>query len=282
MRRSISIFVVSLIALLAQEHAPHDHGAVAGLGTVHFPISCSAAAQEKFTRGLALLHSFGYEEAEAVFSQIGAAEADCGMAYWGVAMTYYHPIWAPPNRQDLERGADASAKATRASAKTQRERDYMTAIAPFYRDGATAPHRHRGEAYRAAMKQLHERYPDDDEAAIFYALEVRGLADDNDKNLTEQKKAAEILLAVLPRNQNHPGVAHYLIHSFDYPPLAAIALPAARAYAKIAPDAPHALHMPTHIFTRLGLWDESVASNQASAAAAKKRAAKMHPGAGSF
>src|SRR5260370_33662355 len=179
MHRSISTFVLSLIALAAQEHAPHDHGAVAGLGTVHFPISCSATAQEKFTRGLALLHSFGYEEAEAVFSQIGAAEPDCAMPYWGVAMTYYHAIWAPPTRQDLERGAEAAVKATRASAKTQRERDYIAAIANFYRDWATTRYRQRAEAYRAAMKQLHERYPDDDEAALFYALEVRALAHDN-------------------------------------------------------------------------------------------------------
>jgi hypothetical protein len=264
------------------DHSRREHGAIPGLGTVHFPISCSAPAQEKFTRGVALLHSFGYEEAASVFSEIGAAEADCGMAYWGVAMTYYHPVWAPPTRQELEQGTAASTKATRASAKTQRERDYIAAIAALYRDSATAPLRKRAEAYREAMKQLHERYPDDDEAAIFYALVLRGLADDNDKTLTEQKKAAEILLAVLPRNPNHPGVAHYLIHSFDYPALAEGALPAARAYAKIAPQAPHALHMPSHIFTRLGFWDESIKSNLASAAAAKRRAVKMHPGAGSF
>jgi hypothetical protein len=265
-----------------EDHSRHDRGAISELGTVHFPISCSVPAQEKFTRGVALLHSFGYEEAAQVFSEIGAAEPNCGMAYWGVAMTYYHPVWAPPSRQDLERGAEASATATRASAKTQRERDYIAAIAALYREWATVPLRKRAEAYREAMKQQHERYSDDDEAAIFYALAVRGLADDNDKTLTEQKKAADILLAVLPRNQKHPGVAHYLIHSFDYPPLAERALPAARMYAKIAPDAPHALHMPSHIFTRLGLWDESIESNLASAAAAKRRAAEMHPGAGSF
>jgi hypothetical protein len=273
-----------MVAVFAaqEDHSRHDGGAISELGTVHLPISCSVPAQEKFTRGVALLHSFGYEEAAQVFSEIGAAEPNCGMAYWGVAMTYYHPVWAPPTREDLERGAEASARATRASAKTQRERDYIAAIAALYRDWMTAPLRKRAEAYREAMKQQHERYPDDDEAAIFYALAVRGLADDNDKTLAEQKKAADILLAVLPRNQNHPGVAHYLIHSFDYPSLAERALPAARAYAKIAPDAPHALHMPSHIYTRLGLWDESIESNLASAAAAKSHAAKMHPGAGSF
>jgi len=265
-----------------EDHSGHDRGAISELGTVHFPISCSVPAQENFTRGVALLHSFGYEEAAQVFSEIGVAEPNCGMAYWGLAMTYYHPVWAPPTRQDLERGAEASANAIRASAKTQRERDYIEAIAALYREWATVPFRKRAEAYREAMKQQHERYSGDDEAAIFYALAVRGLADDNDKTLTEQKKAADILLAVLPRNQKHPGVAHYIIHSFDYPTLAEKALPAARTYARIAPDAPHALHMPSHIFTRLGLWDESIESNLASAAAAKRRAAKMHPGAGSF
>jgi len=281
--RLLTTVLLAAGALAAQEdHTHHDHGAIAGLGTVHFPVSCSAGAQEKFTRAAALLHSFGYEESAQAFSAITAGEPDCGMAYWGLAMTYYHPIWAPPTRQDLERGAEASANASRVSAKTQREKDYIAAIAVFYRDWATTPHRKRAEAYRESMKALHERYPDDDEAAIFYALEVRGLASDNDKSLVEQKKAADILLAVLPRHPNHPGVAHYLIHSFDYPSLAELALPAARAYAKIAPDAPHALHMPTHIFTRLGLWDESVTSNLASANAAKKRAARMHPGAGAF
>ena len=272
-----------VVAFAAQEdHSRHNHGDISGLGTVHFQISCSAPSQEKFTRGVALLHSFGYEEAAQIFSEIGAAEPSCGMAYWGVAMTYFHPVWAPPTRQDLERGAEASAKATLASAKTQREREYIAAIAALYREWTTVPLRKRVEAYREAMRQLHDHYPDDDEAAIFYALAVRGLADDNDKALTEQKKAADILLSVLLRNEMHPGVAHYLIHSFDYRSLAERALPAARAYAKIAPDAPHALHMSSHILTRLGLWDESIESNLASAATAKSRAAKMHPGARSF
>jgi hypothetical protein len=216
------------------------------------------------------------------FSEVAAEDPKCGMAYWGIAMSFYHPIWAPPTRQDLQRGAAAAANASRISSATKREQDYISAISVFYRDWETVPHRTRGSAYLESMKTLHERYPGDDEAAIFYALEMRGLADDNDKTLTQQKKAAEILLAVLPRNPNHPGVAHYLIHSFDYPPLAEEALPAARAYAKIAPSAPHALHMPSHIFTRLGLWDECVTSNLASAAAAQRRTAKMSPGAISF
>jgi tetratricopeptide (TPR) repeat protein len=281
-RLLLMLFCLQMPLLAQEAHDHRDHGAVSGLGTVHFPISCSEAAQTKFTRAVALLHSFGYQEARQVFSELAAQEPKCGMAYWGIAMSYYHPIWAPPTRQDLERGAAAGAQASRVSATTRREQDYIAAISIFYRDWQTVPHRKRGEAYLEAMKALHERYPNDDEAAIFYALVMRGLADDNDKTLAQQKRAAEILLAVLPRNPNHPGVAHYLIHSFDYPSLAEKALPAARVYAKIAPDAPHALHMPTHIFTRLGLWDESVTSNLASAASAKRRASRMSPGAASF
>src|SRR5579859_2913470 len=146
MRARLSMVLLAAAVLAAQEHMPHDHGAVTGLGTLHFPISCSAAAQAKFTRAVAWLHSFGYEQAEALFSQIGANEPECGMAYWGAAMTLYHPIWAPPSRAELARGAEASAKATQAGAKTARERDYIAAIATFYQDSTTAPYRKRGEA----------------------------------------------------------------------------------------------------------------------------------------
>ena len=278
----LSAVLVGMVAVRAQEdHSKHQH-AVAGLGTVNFPISCNAEAQTRFTRAVALLHSFGYEESAQAFGRVAAADPSCGMAHWGRAMTYFHPIWTPPSANELKKGAEASALATKVSAKTERERDYIAALAVFYRDTDKTPHGPRAIAYREAMRKLHEKYPQDDEAAIFYALIVRGTADDNDKTYAQQKQAATILNEVLPRNQNHPGVAHYLIHSFDYPPLAELALPAARAYAKIAPDAPHALHMPSHIFTRLGLWDESVESNLASAASAKKRTATMHPGAGAF
>ncbi len=270
------------VAILGQEdHSTHEHG-VAGLGSVNFPVSCNAAAQAKFTRATALLHSFGYAESANTFGEAAAADPNCGMAHWGVAMTYFHQQWAPPTPGELKNGSEAAALAARVSAKTDRERDYITAIGTFYRDASTVPHPARARAYRDAMKGLHEKYPKDDEAAIFYALSILATADLADKTFALQKQAAAILNDLLPRNQNHPGVAHYLIHSYDYPPLAELALPAARAYSKIAPDAPHALHMPTHIFTRLGLWDESVQSNLTSAASAKNRAARMNPGAGSY
>lgn len=276
------IALASAAALNAQEdHAQHAHG-VAGLGTVNFPVSCTAMAQTRFTRAVALLHSFGYEESAKAFAGVAGSDPACGMAYWGEAMTYFHPLWAPPSPEALKKGEAAAARATKISAKTDREREYIAAIAAFYTATSTTPHLTRAIAYRDAMKRVHEHHPSDDEAAVFYALSIVGTANLADKTFALQKQAAGILNEMLPRNPNHPGVAHYLIHSYDYPQLAELALPAARAYAKIAPDAPHALHMPTHIFTRLGYWDESVESNQMSAASAKRRAAKMHPGAGSF
>ena len=282
MRLLMAAALFGAAALYGQENHSHQVHTVAGLGTVNFPVSCNAAAQAKFTRGVALLHSFGYEEAAGSFLEASAADPSCGMAHWGVAMTYYHQIWAPPTPVELKKGSAAAALATRTSAKTERERDYIAALAIYYHDADNTPHLARAVAYREAMKGLHDKYPKDDEAAIFYALAIRGTADEADKTFALQKQAGAILQEVLPRNQNHPGVAHYLIHCYDYPPLAGLALPAARSYAEIAPDAPHALHMPTHIFTRLGLWDESIDSNLASAASAKRRVAKMHPGAASF
>jgi hypothetical protein len=231
---------------------------------------------------VALLHSFGYEEARRAFLEAGASDPGCAMAYWGVAMTWYHPIWAPPVADELNQGADACERANSISAKTDRERDFIAALGLFYKDWPTLNHRMRATAYENAMQRLHQRYSTDDEAAIFYALAMLGNLDEADKTYVKQKSAANILNEVLPRASNHPGVAHYLIHSNDYPALAALALPAARAYAKIAPDAPHALHMPSHIFTNLGLWEDSNQSDLASAKSAKDRAARLHPGAGSF
>ncbi|MBI2681235.1 MAG: hypothetical protein HYX25_09555 [Candidatus Solibacter usitatus] len=231
---------------------------------------------------MALLHSFGYEEARRAFLDAGASDPGCAMAYWGVAMTGYHPIWAPPSAEELKQGAAACDRANSIPAGTEREKDFIAAISVFYKDWPTVNHRARATAYENAMRQVHQRYSTDDEAAIFYALAMLGNLDQADKTYAKQKSAAKILNEVLPRAANHPGVAHYLIHSNDYPALAELALPAARAYAKIAPEAPHALHMPSHIFTRLGLWEDSIQSNSASAQSAKDRAARLHPGAGSF
>jgi tetratricopeptide (TPR) repeat protein len=278
-----AIGVVALLAsaALAQEEH-HHHAGAETLGTVHFAVSCKPGVQPAFTRAVALLHSFGYEEARNAFKGVAKRDPACGMAQWGIAMTYYHPIWAPPNPAELAAGAAAASKAAALGAKTDRERGYIAAIGTFYRDSDKTDHRTRAAAYRAALEDLSRRFPDDHEAKIFYAMMLVGTAPANDPTLAQQRKAGEILNGLLESEPNHPGVAHYLIHSFDYPLLADQALPAARAYAKIAPSSPHALHMPSHIFTRLGLWKESIDSNIASADAARRQVARNHPGAASF
>ena len=268
-------------AAVAQEDHSH-HGATELLGTVRFPVSCAEAVRPAFTRAVALLHSFGYEDARGAFTDVARQDPACGMAQWGVAMTYYHPIWAPPSPTELAAGRAASERASQIGAKTERERAYIASIAAFYRDSDKVDHRTRALAYRAALEEMARRDPDDHEASIFYALALIATAPPSDPTFANQKKAAEILNGLLEKEPQHPGVAHYLIHAFDYPPLASLALPAARAYAKIAPSSPHALHMPSHIFTRLGLWKESIESNLASADAARRRMAQMHPGAASF
>jgi hypothetical protein len=280
------IWLLILCAVLAtaqEDHSQHQH-AVAGLGTVDFPTSCSATAQESISRGAALLHSFGYEEARLTFSDAAKADPACAMAYWGVARTWYHPIWPPPSLDELKAGAAALDRALAIDAKTDRERDYINALAVFYKDWQTVDHATRAKNYEQALSAVCDRNPTDDEAAIFHALQLVaiGYLDPMDKSYTWQKKGSEILNQLLVRHQNHPGVAHYIIHSVDYPSLAELGLQAARAYAKIAPDSPHALHMPSHIFTRLGLWDDSIASNIASAKSGIAQAQRLHGGGGSF
>src|SRR5262249_18625947 len=236
------------------------------------------------SRGVALLHSFGYEEARLAFRDAARADPGCAIAYWGVARSWYHPIWAPPANDELKEGSAALERALKIPAKTERERDYIDALAVFYRNWETVDHATRAKAYEQALGKLSERYAKDDEAAIFHALQLVaiGYLDPTDHTYVWQKKGADILNALLPRHPNHPGIAHYIIHSVDYPSLAELGLKAARAYAKIAPDSPHALHMPSHIFTRLGLWDDSIVSNIASAKSAIAQAERLHGGGGSF
>jgi len=273
-------FVVLLLSSLlaasafADEEHQHPAGDPEKLGSVFFPTSCAPAVQKQFQRGVAMMHSFWYEEAERTFNQVAQGDPGCAMAQWGVAMSYFHPIWDTrgPDAAILKKGAEAVEKAKALSAKTERERDYVAAIEVFYKDSDKLDHRTRVLAYESAMERVYTRYPDDREAAAFYSLALLGSAAASpvDKTLARQKKAGEIAEKVFAAEPNHPGAAHYIIHAYDYPSLAEKALPAARAYAKIAPDAPHALHMPSHIFTRLGLWQESIESNIASAAAARK------------
>jgi len=267
---------------LAQHEHGHDHPAPEKLGRVHFDNSCAPKVQETFARGVALLHSFAYGEAARSFEQVAAQDPRCAMAQWGLAMSRFHVIWGPATEPDFEAGRAAAGKAAQIAA-TARERDYITAIGAFY-EGEKIAHAARVAAFEKAMAGVARRYPEDHEAAIFHALSLLGVAYNAppDKNYTRQKEAAGILNGLLPLEPDHPGIAHYMIHSFDYPALAQLALPAARAYAKIAPSAPHALHMPSHIFTRLGMWPESIESNLASARVGQEWIAKSHPGATSY
>jgi len=258
------------------DHAHHDLG---NIGKAHIETSCNAAAQKDIDRGLALIHSFWYAEAEKAFRSAAAADAECGMAWWGAAMSNLHPIWAPPTADERKTGTAAAEKARKAGAKTARELQFIDAIATYY--AASDPKQGMAE-YEKKMAEVERANPKDREAAIFHALSLLGTVSPNDKTYAKQKQAAAILNRVLPEEPEHPGVAHYLIHSFDYPELAELALPAARVYAKLAPGSPHALHMPSHIFTRLGLWDESIASNLASAEKAHNYITRIMPGAASF
>ena len=240
------------------------------IGKVNFPISCGIAAQEQFNRAVAFLHSFWYAEALKAFTSLAENNPDCAMGYWGIAMSLWHPLWQPPDVETLKKGWAAVEKAKALNVKSERERDYIAAVEAFYMDSEVLDHRTRALAYEKAMEQIYLRYPEDLEAAVFYALALNATALSTDKTYENQQKATEILMKVFAEKLEHPGAAHYLIHNNDYPPLADRALVAARRYASIAPSVPHALHMPSHIFTRLGLWEESIHSNSASAAAAKR------------
>jgi tetratricopeptide (TPR) repeat protein len=264
-------FVALCLTSVASSHEDHQHasGSPEKVGTVHFPISCKAEVQQPFERAVALLHSFWFEEAGKGFTAVIEMDPDCAMGYWGVAMSLWYPLWEHPTEERLKQGWAAVQKAKAVGAKTDREKDYITAIESFYQDADKLDHRTRALAYEKAMEQVYVRYPEDREAAAFYALALDATALPTDKTYANQKKAGAILEKIFAAEPDHPGVAHYIIHSYDYPSLASRALPAARSYAKIAPSVPHALHMPSHIFTQLGLWQESIQSNRASAAAAK-------------
>ena len=264
----------------------HDHkeGDPTKLGKVNFAISCGAAAQKKFDVALAMLHSFWYAKSEKAFSDIAVADPSCAMAHWGVAMSRFHQIWYAPPPDDRKAGAAAVDAARAARRKTNRESDWIEALAVYFKDSETVDHVTRFLAYEKAMADLAAKYPKDREASISYALTLNGvaLALPPDKTYARPRKAGEILGPIFREMPQHPGVAHYIIHSYDFPTLAERGLPAARRYARIAQDSPHALHMPSHIFTRLGLWDDSIRSNIDSAAAARKDVERTLPGARSF
>ena len=268
-----------------------EPGDLRAAGKVEFPISCTPAVQSEFSRGVALLHSFFYEEARRVFTSVAERDPKCAMAQWGIAMTWWHPIWTPPRPDEMSAGKAAIEKAMALNAGTDRERGFITALNVYYNTressnagaigqschGPVGP-RDRVIAYEKAMHQLRDTYPDDFEVQAFYAFAVlaAGYAMPNDTTLSKQLEAAALLEKLWKQNPNHPGVVHYLIHCYDYPALAQRGLAAAQSYASIAPWVPHALHMPSHIFTRLGMWDESIAANGASAEASRAYATMRH------
>jgi hypothetical protein len=253
-------------------------GAAEQIGDVKFQTSCAKAVQGDFNRAMALLHSFWFNEAGKAFDGVLAADPKCAMAQWGLALTALgNPLGGGPAPKDLAQGAAAVEKAKAIGAATQRERDYIAAIAAYFDDYQNRPHGVRALAYETEMAKIAGAYPDDKEAAVFYALALNMTVQPGDKTYANQLKAAALLEKAFAEQPNHPGVAHYLIHSYDYPPIAMRGLPAARRYAAIAPSAPHAQHMPSHVFTRLGHWRESAASNRASAEIARKEAAAAGP-----
>jgi tetratricopeptide (TPR) repeat protein len=307
--------VISFLPLKDVNSAtPPEPGDLRGVGKVTFPITCAPTisnagrdatiegpatpsftaptdVQSDFARGVALLHSFFYEEARRVFTSVAERDPKCAMAQWGIAMTWWHPIWTPPTPDEMRAGKAAIEKAMSMNAGSDRERGFIAALNTYYNTpdtSAAAPvgqschgpvgPRDRVVAYEKAMRQLHDKYPDDFEVQTFYAFAVlaTGYATPNDTTLSKQLEAAGILEKLWKQDANHPGVVHYLIHSYDYPQFAQRGLIAAQTYNSIAPWVPHALHMPSHIFTRLGMWDESIAANRASAEASRAYSAMRH------
>jgi len=249
-------------------------GSPAHLGKVHFPTSCSAAVQPVFEKAVALMHSFQYQEAQQTFDQAASLEPNCAMAHWGKAMVLHEQLWTLPDKKALSKGHKESELAQKLHPATPKEQGFVTAAAAYYQKNSKISYSDRNKAYSAALEKLHEQMPDDVEVGSFYALSLVTLAEDDVDSLENQKKAIAILQPLLEKYPDHPGVAHYLIHAADRPELAALGLEAARRYAAIAPDSPHALHMPSHIFVRLGLWQDSITSNIAAEASAARLAAE--------
>ena len=281
MSRSPLVAILLLLPLGLGALSAESGHAGEELGAVSFPVSCRPELLPAFERAVALQHSFEFAAARQGFERVAADDPACAMAQWGIAMSLYHPLWAAPTADELQQGLRASERATAlgaAAGVSARERGFIAAMASFWNDAGTADHKTRSARYRDAMGELSRRFPDDPEAAIFYALAILGTASPTDPEHLQQKQAAGILGAWLARLPNHPGITHYSIHAFDSPELAYLGLDAARRYARIAPASGHALHMPSHIFVRLGLWPEAIASNLDAAAAEHAIAARAGSG----
>jgi tetratricopeptide (TPR) repeat protein len=271
----LKVTAAFLIAFFtATGHAQdHEHGSGEKLGTVHFATSCSEPAQKDFDRGVALLHSFQFSAAIEGFRRVLNNDPGCGIAYWGIALSQWSNPFAPGNKDktQLESGRESSQRGIAVGAKTDRERAYIAAVGRLYDHFETTPQQSRLVAYRDATESVARRYPEDHEAQIFYALALSAAEEPTDKAYADRLKAGAILERLFETEPDHPGIAHYIIHTYDVPALAPRALIAAHRYSQIAPDAPHALHMPSHTFTRTGYWSESIASNVAAAAAARRQ-----------
>jgi tetratricopeptide (TPR) repeat protein len=247
------------------------------LGTVSFPVSCSASVQTDFNRGVALLHDFWYAEAKPQFERILKSDPQCAMAHWGVAMSVFHQIWDRPDETAMAMGWHELQAAAAHPPKTAREREYIAALADFYRPGPTA-YPARIEAYSAAMAKLYAAHPDDVDAGAFYALSLLAAKSLSDTSVNPERSAMKVLTPLWAKYPDHPGLVHYIIHACDTPALASDGLAAARAYGKVAPSGPHAVHMPGHIFARLGLWEEDIAANTASVEASRAAEARHESG----
>jgi tetratricopeptide (TPR) repeat protein len=267
----LALSLPSRVTAQDQEEEHHHHDADSSeLGTVVFPTSCSAVSQKPFERGVALMHSFQYTESEKAFQGVAASDKHCAMARWGEAMALYNQLWDKPDAKTVKEGRNDLKQARKIKPLTQRETQFIDAALQFFDTNHKLDHDARTHRYSDAMARLYEKYPDDPEAATLYALSLLTWDPPNDKNETNRRKAIAVLDKVVAAEPNHPGAAHYLIHAADKPDLAPLALVAARRYAKIAPGSSHAIHMPSHIFSRLGLWQESIDSNSAAAAAAER------------
>jgi hypothetical protein len=265
--------VALLLAASRSVATEHQHGTGEKLGSVRFTTSCNGAAQNDVNRAVALLHSFQFSRAIDDFNVALAEDGTCAIAYWGIALSDWGNPFAPGiiDKRLLQLGRESAERGEQMGAKTERERAYLTAVSDLYRSFETTPQQARWLAYRNAMKDVAAKYPEDHEAEIFYALALAVAADPGDKTYTDQLNAGAILEKLFEEEPTHPGLAHYIIHAYDVPALAGRALIAARRYSAIAPDAPHALHMPSHTFTRLGYWQASIDSNVAAAAAARRQ-----------
>jgi tetratricopeptide (TPR) repeat protein len=260
-----------LVCLVATAQEMHVHPAPERLGEVSFPISCNPVVQQEFNRSVALLHSFAYSAAQVSFRSVAEHDPGCAMAHWGIAMTYFHQLWEPAIAASSVASAQQEVEqAVRIGSASEREREFIQAVGVVVQDVTTIPYSTRDQNYERAMAELAAKNKNDVEAQVFYALALLSNASPTDKTHSKQKEAANLLEPLYRSYPQHPGIPHYLIHAYDNAELASLGLPAARAYSLIAPSAPHALHMPSHIFTRLGLWEDSIASNVAARDAARK------------